>query len=504
MARWSLLRNDRRARAEWDAGLVWFRLRYEASMGPRRAVALLSRPESAGRVALAFAPGPPLACLHLGVPARHAATLEWMARDMAFSVTEERPDASAAEALAPAAELPWERAFYAQIVDGCAFVDGPNASAGYLPEPAGARGHGWQLPAEPPAGVALRPSWNGHLQPEELFDERSPDTGGWPLGRGQDGRLLYASGPVNVYGSAGGVAGWLVPLVVHLLATEPAGLTVLDGAGDLGPALKRKAVVTRQLGRALTYLDVSSTALAGGFNPLAPLPGETAAQTLGRWQRWFGAMDVHPAGLALLEKAQKEGVSDIPTLERWLEQPEQQHRPAAARSLQGALRRLLDDPQLGEWLAWPGQPFAALPAGALIFTCMARSRARRHVLVAAWLAARQLAAARLVLHGLPWPELGDRSLASYGSAVLTNGPLLPAATVVLAASEPRRAALLAGRFLDGDLLWQENLGLLAPGEAIVCRHSRRTGTRWKQRPAAERSGSGEPPGHERTHGWGDR
>src|SRR5690606_661123 len=141
MARWSLLRSDRRARAGWDAGLVWFRLRYETPEGPRRALALLSRPESAGRGSLSFVPGPPLARLHVGVPARHAATLEWMARDMAFSVAEEKTDVLTTGPLAPAGRLPWERAFCGHIVDGCAFVDGLNASAGYLPEPAGEREH---------------------------------------------------------------------------------------------------------------------------------------------------------------------------------------------------------------------------------------------------------------------------------------------------------------------------------------------------------------------------
>jgi hypothetical protein len=251
-------------------------------------------------------------------------------------------------------------------------------------------------------------------------------------------------------------------------------------------------------------VDLDNAAVAGGFNPLAPLPGDTAAQTLGRWQRWFGALGAHPAGLAMLEKAQKEGVGDIPGLERWLALPAQQHHPAAARNLQGALGRLLGDPQLREWLSWPGQPFAGLPDGALIFTCTARSPARRHTLLAAWLAARQLTGARLVLHGLPWTALEEIAPAGYGPAVLANGPLLPDSTVILAASEPRQAVLLAGRFLDGDALWQENLGLLAPGEVIVCRHGRRAVTRWKQRPSGECSVPGKPAGDEKPQGWGGR
>lgn len=478
MARWMLLRNDRRARVGWDAGLVWFRLRYGAPEGPQRAIALLSRPESAGRVSLSFAPGPPLAHLHVGVPARHAATLEWMARDMAFAATEERPDTLPAGTLAPAGALPWERAFYAHIVDGCAFVDGSDVNGNYLPEPAGEGTCRWTLPAEPPAGLTLRPSWNGHLQPAELFGEPGQDAGGWPLGRGQDGRLLYAPGPVNVYGDPDGVAAWLKEMVACVLVTEPGGLVVLDGAGDLGPALKRRAAITRQLGRALTYLNLDSAALAGGFNPLAPVPGETKAQTLDRWQRWFTAMNVHPAGLGLLEKAHKEVIGDIPALERWLEQPEQQHRPEATYSVQAALRRLLADPQIREWLSWPGHPFAGLPEGALIFTCAGDGWQRQQIVRAALLAALQIPGARLALHGLPWQQVTPIATAANSRLLLANGPLLSSTTVVLATSEPPGAALLAERFFGGSGSWQENLQLLATGEAIVLRGEARVLTTW--------------------------
>src|SRR5690606_6229755 len=212
------------ARDRWDAGLVWFRLRYEAPEGPRRAVALLSRPESAGRLALSFAPGPPLARLLIGIPARHAATLEWMARDMAFSVTEERVDTPAAGPLAPAGALPWERAFHAHVVDGDVFVDGAADTGSFLPARGGVEAGRWQLPADPPAGVGLRPAWNGHRAPAPWFGEPVREGAAWPLGWAEDGRLLGAPGPVNVYGSPAGVAAWLVPLVAHLLATEPAGL----------------------------------------------------------------------------------------------------------------------------------------------------------------------------------------------------------------------------------------------------------------------------------------
>ena len=135
---------------------------------------------------------------------------------------------------------------------------------------------------------------------------------------------LYARArAVNVRRSES-VAAWLRRLIAHLLATEPAGLIVIDGAGDLVPVLKRQELVTRRLGRGLTYVDIDSMAV-GASSPLAPLGGETANATLQRWQHWFAHMDVHPVGLALLAGATG-GCGRYPPSSAG-EQPEQQHRP---------------------------------------------------------------------------------------------------------------------------------------------------------------------------------
>lgn len=477
------LRNDRKARELWDAGLAWFRLRYEEAAGPRAAMELLSRRQTAGRVALVFRPGIEVSRLYIGLPERYTAALQRLARDFAFSVRSGGSDvAPRAMPLAPTASLPWERAFVAHVVDNRAFVDTPEASGRYLPRPGPESTGSWQLPGSPPAGLALRPSWNGHLASPVCFATGETASGGWPLGHGPDSVLLAVPGPVNVYGRQEAVAAWLVQLVSSLLAAEPAGLVVIDGAGDLAPVLKRKALVTRQLGRQLTYLDIDGAAVAGGFNPLAPLPAEPEAGTLRRWRNWFAAMDVHPAGLALLAGAQQAGVADLPALERWLEQPAQQHQAAAARSLQRALQRLLSEAHIREWLSWPGEPFAGLPAGALLFSCAGGGWPRRQVLQAALLAARQISGARLVLHGLPWKEISGIEPIARGRLILTNGPPLPSAAVVLAASAPRGAERLAERFFGGNAWWQEVLELLGPGEAVVVDRGEAGFVQW-QRPA---------------------
>lgn len=468
MAPWPFLHSERKARDRWDAGLVWFRLRYDDAAGPRRAIELLSYGQNAGRVALVFRPGTEVSRLYLGIPQGHTATLQRLATDFAFSVRIEEPeDARRATPLAPIDTFPWEKPFVAHVVENSVFVDTPEASCRYLPQPGTKGPSSWQFPASPPPGLALRPSWNGHLSLPLGLTIGKTGQHGWPLGHTTDGDLLNAPGPVNVYGGQEAVAAWLVRLAAHLLATDHTGLIVIDGAGDLVPVLKRKALVTRRLGQDLTYVDIDSMAVGTGFNPLAPLGGETAAATLQRWQHWFAHMDVHPAGLALLADAQQEGVADIPSLQRWLEQPEQQHRPEAAHQIQAALKRLLADPHIREWLSWPTHPFAGLPAGALLFACTAGSWARQLVLRAALLAALRIPGVRLVLHGLPWREWSAGPRVDLGRAILATGPLLPAATVVLTASEPPGAAILAGRFLRGNAWWEESLQLLDHGEGII-------------------------------------
>lgn len=476
---WQKLRNDRKSWEQWNTELTWFRLRYEDVPGPRRAIELLSRPQTAGRVALLFRPGREISRLYVGVPERYALTLQRMAIDFAFSARLAESDVTqTATPMAAVDTFPWDRAFVAHVVDDCAFVSKPDAFGACLPQPTPDRQRGrWHLPEAAPAGLTLRPSRNGHLTSGSFVDNEGRRI--WPLGRGPNGAMLYAPGPVNLYGRQEAVAAWLVQLVSHALANDRGGLIVIDGAGDLVPVLKRKSLVTRRLGRDLAYVDIDGAAVISGFNPLAPVYGETETKTLSRWQQWFAVMDTHPSGVQLLERAQEAGVDDILALQRWLQQPEQQQRPAAARSIQATLKRLLSESHTREWLSWPTNPFAGLPAGSLLFSCAGNDWSRWQLLQAVLLGALHIPDARLVLYGLPWKEIAPIELNAYEAMMLTNGPLLPLSTVVLAENHAQGAAVLARRFLQGNTLWQENLELLGRGEAIVVHGDEAIFAHWK-------------------------
>src|SRR5690554_3621666 len=81
------LRTDgRKARAQWDKSIVWYRLRYEDTSGPGRAIELLSRAQAAGRVALLHKPGTDISRLYVGIPEPYALPLQRMAKEFAFSV----------------------------------------------------------------------------------------------------------------------------------------------------------------------------------------------------------------------------------------------------------------------------------------------------------------------------------------------------------------------------------------------------------------------------------
>ncbi len=84
---------------------------------------------------------------------------------------------------------------------------------------------------------------------------------------------MHVAGRVNIYGREEAAADWMVHQVTQMVSLDPANLVVIDGAGDLVPRLKRKAAVTRLLGERLAYVNIDGASLAGGFNPLAAVPG---------------------------------------------------------------------------------------------------------------------------------------------------------------------------------------------------------------------------------------
>lgn len=478
--------DKKRSRREWEAGLTWFRVRYLDANGLARCIRLLSSAHVCGRVAIYYVPHAAVSRLYVGVPTDRNELLQRMSADLNFSITVS-PDVQPPpiSLLAPAEQLPWDRPFYTHIVEGHLFIDGSedekNAEQGsYLPLATKRKEAPteWRLLQPPAAGLSLKPSWNGHRAQVE-FSASNAGAPGWPLGRSQDGVPIYAGGSVNVYGGAGTAAGWLARLVEHLLHDKPHGLIVIDGKGDLVPVLKRKAVVTRLLGKQLTHVDVDGAVVAGGFNPLAP--GESDAETLQRWQRWFSNMSVHQEGLQLLARAVADGVTDITSLQRWLQQPSQQYYAVGVSSLQSALRRLQADPVLREWLSWPTNIFTGLPEGVLLLACRRAGWGREQLLAAAALAALSFPEARLVLHGFPWSASGFTAadFEDIKQLVASNGPCMQECTVVLTRSGPQTAQKLARRFLGDDVLAEENLQILEEGSGIVVHGGQGIPVQWQ-------------------------
>jgi hypothetical protein len=203
--------SDRGKRARWEAGLTWFRLRHADP--PTRVIKLLSRSEACGRVALYFQPGEAVSELYLGVPEIYARLLERMAADFGFSVwpKPQKVEIPLVQPMTAVTDLPWDRAFVAHITNEFAFVSLENEGGRgpYLPPaPAVEPGRGaatWTLPANPPPGLTLRPSWNPP-QPPACPPETGQDAGHWPLGWTADGVPLSVCGQINLYGRQEAVA----------------------------------------------------------------------------------------------------------------------------------------------------------------------------------------------------------------------------------------------------------------------------------------------------------
>lgn len=473
--------SKRTAREQWEAGLAWFRLRYLMSDGPTQCIRLLSRPQACGRVALYFRPDEAVSELYLGIPETHIRLLQRMVADFGFLLKPKSLDVilPAAQRLTAVSELPWERPFLAHVVNEHLFVspvdkglpgDGRHVRGSYMPQPpvkatkeaAGA----WQLPHNPVPGVTARPSWHGHLPPARLI-AAEPDPQRWLLGRSHSGSPLHAAGRINLYGRQEAVVDWLVHQVTQTVALEPANLMIVDGGGDLVPRLKRKAAVTRLLGEHLAYIDMDGTSLANGFNPLAAVPGETESAQLARWQRWFAGMNVPPPGVHLLARAKADGIENIPSLRKWVKQIERQGQTNAVSSLSLALNRLTANRGLREWLEWPVNRFEILAEGALFFACRATSWERQQLVHAVVLAAMQRPDIRCIFHGLPRQMLSAAPTEHLSHVVLSNGPLLPEAAVILTECHAESVAALSSRFLAGDRRLEEKLALLSRGDSMT-------------------------------------
>ncbi len=470
---WHMLQGDRRRHVQWEAGLVWFRLRYADAVGLVKCINLLSRPTACGRVALYYEPNTAVSHLYLGIPQTYLRLLQRMMNDFGFSVKPKLLDVEvpAGMRLTAALELPWDKPFWAHIVDECAFVHVIGAgrhTGSYFPRPSVLdirdKRSAWEMADPPPVGMTVRPSWEGETIPNHLI-ATEPDTHKWLLGRSATGVPIHVDGCVNLYGRQEAAAAWLVQQVSRMLAANHANLVVIDGAGDLVPQLKRKTAVTRLLGEQLTYIDMDGNALLTGLNPLAAVPGEMEADMLRRWQMWFQGMHIPPQSTELLVQAWQDGAADIPALQKWLKRRERQGADTAVSALTDVLNRLMAGRDVRDWLAWPINPFEILPQGRLLFACQATNWRRQQLLQAMLLAVQQVPNLRLVVHGIPW---FSGRVGGVTKEVISNGPLTNNnSTVILTESHAKGVVTLANRFLAGDVRLIENLELLRAGDSIV-------------------------------------
>jgi hypothetical protein len=473
-----------KARQAWEQTVVWQRLRFLNSDNLEKCLHWLSQ---SGRVALYYAGPGPLLYLYVGVAAAHLPILTRMAEDYGFLLREKIPSVviPPPAKMTAISDLPWEQAFLAHIVRGALFVSpvGEEDKEGsYFPQPKKPTQRPTLSLPPPQPGLTLQPSWNGQQPPEELTAV-APNPVQWLLGRTRQNMLLQTPARLNLYGQTDSLSEWLSHMIGHALSQNHANLAVIDGTGTLVPRLKRRETVTRLLGDQLLYLDMDSTIIANGFNPLAPVPGEGEKDTLRRWQSWLAGMGVPPSGLDMLPKAQTEAVQTVPDLRKWIASPDQRHQVPAVTRLTQALDKLCATRIIQEWLDWPTNPFAHLPNGALLFSCQTQGKwERQHLLHAILLGCLNSPDSRIVVHGFPWKEIEmSTQIKKHPEIVVTNGPPLIEAKTVLVSTPPTGMQRLANQFFPGNDLMLENLLLLRSGEGVVIANQTATLVTWRQK-----------------------
>jgi hypothetical protein len=182
------------------------------------------------------------------------------------------------------------------------------------------------------------------------------------------------------------------------------------------------------------------------------------------FQGWIEGMNFHPQAVHMLAQARWDRVGDISAMCKCLKKAGMQIQKTAVSSLTMSMNRLTHDRDLREWLEWLDNRFEILPEGALFFSCKNLGWDRQQLLRMALLGAMQVKGVRLIVHGVPW-ETAD--LTGQEQIVVSNGPRLSGSIVVLTECHAQGAAVLAGRFLGGNLQMRENLELLRKREGMV-------------------------------------
>lgn len=491
--RWHRWQDNRQGRTEaqaWLAGLAWYRLRYGSAELAEQGLMVLAGATGCGRVALFYQPQP-LPQLILGLPPAEGEWGQRVAHDYAASLhPAQTPDDLTARRVQPVMRVDWQRPFLAHLVSAHLFLvylDVAEPSHGFFwPElRPGQPQTGWQLLVTPPVGLTTRPHLAAATVPDAM--KVSGKAGEhWLLGYASDNQRVQSPTPqVNLYGSREAVTLWLEQATLAALALRPEGLVVIDGHGNLTQRLKRHGLVADLLNRKQLILASVTEASGGrtGFNPLAPVPGETEAQTVERWQTWFAGMGCGGQARALLAEAYAEGVRDINQLRRWLEQPTRLLTEGnGLANLQTALRRLLVGASVRDWLEWPTNLFTTLGAKPLLFACPAEHWGREQLLKAMFLGVQASGQTRLIVSGM---KIRSEDIQEPGSPLLIgNGPRLSGATTVLTTTPIGQIVALLAQLGCGDepspLVLQEVIELLPAGAGVVLGPTGPIGINWGQ------------------------
>lgn len=514
----------KRARQLWERQLAWFRLRYTDAAKAQRAICLLSRPDVLGRVGLYYLCENGIAKLFIGVTATQTAVVTRLAYDFGLLLTRDDPVLPVVQRLVAVEQLPWQPpSFTAQIVAGQAFLTDAGSKGMWLPKASATTQMTWRLPLRPPFGMSAQACWEMwqgsgkgahelsiHDAGAEIYFgkrgnsadlEISADNAvtDWPLGYTLDGKPLYATGNVNLYGRGDAIRDWLTVQLTQMLTTNPAQVVVIDGVGDLVPQLKRKAVLAPLFGEQIRYVNIDGGTQQSGFNPLAALPNESTDATVQRWRAWFAAMNVHPSSLMLLDDAASAGVTDLLSLDRWLKGQEKRGAVAAVASLRMIIQRMSSPRVIRAWLEWPTNLYDTLSKGALLFGCRSAEPkgdvshwSRQQLLHAIFLAARAQPDSRIILHGFPWKLLKRTTVEPHQKLLIANGPQRKESVVLLTENHEQGIHTVAQRFIPNDLKLQENLALLQRGECVALANMRAIFADWSSQSATRSDTQGKP------------
>lgn len=466
-------------RQAWEATVVWRRVRYTNPAALKKCLLWLTTSEKIQRIGIFYCKGEKISHLYLGIPKQGEAVFAQMCHDYGFSIALKphyiQPPTEAP--LSYVAHMEWERPFYAHLVGNALFIQDNDGNL--FPFPDDPLESEWELPQ----AQGLLPELDLTISTE--CETTFQATVGWPLGFGfKTATPLMHQGAINLYGSSEATAKWLDPVALSILSNAGKGLIILDGLGNLVPLLKRKAPVVQKLGETLLYLDLDSH-LISGFNPLASTPFEKEGMYLQRIKQWFIQMGLPPQYSTLIETAIiRDGVRTFQSLARWVDLPAQQRLPREINRLKGIVSRLLAKRGVRDRLEWPTNPFDTLPEGELLFSCKQKNWEQVQMMVPVLLGAIQARDAFVILHGIDWSQIDVESVyprLRCRNLIISNGPPLPNGLKVFTASHPERARKITQLFFENDERIEENLNILAPGQALLRNEQRQIGmTRWGQ------------------------